>query len=386
MSANSVKDPTFSAGPCSVPAASNFKIAVFCCLALVAGVCATRWFYAHKTSPLAGYLEVRTTYVNGNCNGRILRLLADEGASVSIGDPLIVFEDDQLEKSIQLVTHRIETLNSELRQAEALAELQTSGRMQEVDEKIYLVEMKTAEYVKDKFDLELRKTMLADVLTSHENAIWDMGDPVLQHLSTKQKWPNHDRMATIVEIEAIENRREIVEALVEISENRIDNLRHTKAGLPEQIARSCGVDVSKLQLEQARKELATLEANREQLTVKSTAVGNVGVFQRRVGDLIRQGDPLVELLDDSKRYIRVEVPSARITEFVPGKTIVLQFPGKVTREGRVTKVAPQAERRKQLYGEDSIVEVEVEQAGRLWPAVPIGSRVQVVSTDATAKE
>jgi hypothetical protein len=72
----------------------------------------------------------------------------------------------------------------------------------------------------------------------------------------------------------------------------------------------------------------------------------------------------------------------RIHEFPVGKTLALLFPGHEKRQGRVTRIAPQTQPRDHSRpAADSIVMVEVEQAGRLWPTVPIGTRIEVLVED-----
>ena len=73
------------------------------------------------------------------------------------------------------------------------------------------------------------------------------------------------------------------------------------------------------------------------------------------------------------------VPSSQITEFTVGRELDLMFPGKQERTGKVLSVAPQAEPHDIVTSTagDAMVIVRVEQSGKLWPEVPLGSHVKV---------
>ncbi len=61
----------------------------------------------------------------------------------------------------------------------------------------------------------------------------------------------------------------------------------------------------------------------------------------------------------------------------PGTKLTLIFPARSKRIGLVATIPPQAMRIEGEDGDDSQVAVKIEPAGKLWPKVPIGSRVKV---------
>ena len=147
--------------------------------------------------------------------------------------------------------------------------------------------------------------------------------------------------------------------------------------MPARIREKAGVDVAEERLAEARAELARLQARATQLTIPSTAVGTVGVFRLRPGDNVEPGDAIVEILDDAQRRVVVEVPSDQITGFRIASRVDLSFPGDQALTGRVISIAPQAEPRRADRADDAVITVRIEQTGKVWPAVPIGSKVGV---------
>ena len=102
------------------------------------------------------------------------------------------------------------------------------------------------------------------------------------------------------------------------------------------------------------------------------------MFRVHVGDHVTPGQTLVELLDDARRHLRVEVPSSRISGLEVGQIVNIRFPGRALRTGQVERIAPQAiPTDKNSHGAESLIIVHVEQTGELWPDLPIGTRVDV---------
>ncbi len=128
----------------------------------------------------------------------------------------------------------------------------------------------------------------------------------------------------------------------------------------------------------AREQLAEFEKQRESLTVVSSSHGIVGTIHHGPGDQVAAGDPLIELLDDERRHLVACIPSRAATKLRPGTRVDLIFPGREPRIGLVAAIPPHAIPADQSRpADDSQVEVKVEPAGKLWPKLPVGSRVQV---------
>jgi hypothetical protein len=177
----------------------------------------------------------------------------------------------------------------------------------------------------------------------------------------------------VLQLEAATNATEVCAAQVELCDEQIGWLEELKEALPERVRRSLGVDTIELRLETARDERTNLEDVESLSTITSSAIGRAGVFFKRAGDYVAVGEPIVEVLDDSQRFVVLDVPSERIADFTIGRELALTFPGGVSRSGRVVRVAPQAVHDQQNAG--AVVRVHVEQAGVVWPSVPIGARV-----------
>lgn len=362
----------------SSSAAASWRSILWPLAALVTGIGLGQWIDALSPRSIPAYLSVRTTFITAERPGRLIQVQASEGERITEGAPLVTLADSRIEKETGSIGELVDSLRMELQQAESKAAVELAMREQEIDTAICRAQLESAEFLKEKFDHELTRSMLADLLASRESAIWDNGDTLIKDILISQKVPNRDRMATALQMEQASNQADISAAQAEICERRVQSLQGLKAALPKQLRDSCGVAVIEMKLKQAQARLSELNSRSAELVVASPVNGQVGMFRKRAGDELQPGDPIVELLDDTKRYLVAEVPSQRITEFHAGRSVQLTFPGGEIREGRIVHVAPQANPRNpgQLAA-DPIVQVEIEQVGAFWPTNPIGSRIEV---------
>ena len=67
------------------------------------------------------------------------------------------------------------------------------------------------------------------------------------------------------------------------------------------------------------------------------------------------------------------MPAHRINEVAPGNTVGLVFPGGEQFRGTVSNMPMLAE------SDGSQITVRVDPCGRVWPAIPIGSQIEVVT-------
>lgn len=381
MSAISSQSVAELPAPADAPAAP-LRTILFALLALVAGVAVSQWAAVGGRRAVPAFVQVRTVFVTAERDCRVVRLEAATGDRVTIGTPLVALSDSSLEQQLSAGRAQVEMLTRELRQMEARAKLELAQTERDLEHRIGELRLQAAAIRQHKFESELQRNLLADRLASHETALWDTGEALLKSLVLDQKWPRSDRLQTVLQLESCNHLADLYSETLDLCQSRIARLEQHRETVPAQIRESCGVEVTAARLKQAEAEATRLEQLQTELAVYSPAVGQVGEYRRRPGDQLRPGDAIVELLDDSQRYLIAEVPSTQIHTFTPGRTVALVFPGQERRQGRVGKIAPQARPRDASNPlADPVVAVEIEQAGRLWPTVPIGTRIDVFADE-----
>ena len=361
--------------------ASRLPVALACTLALLAGGVAAWWVRGGASPSFPGYLEARTTQVCATRFGLVSSRLVPEGTDVTLRRPLVCLSDPQLEEKIEEQSELVASLEQGLKKAIADADLEIEWREKDLVAQICEVKLRSAGYLKEKFNYELRKNMLADVLASNETAMFDDGDVLFRSMILDQRIPDAERMNTALRMETASNAADVSAAQVEICDQQIKQLEKVAKDLPARIRRKVGVEAAEANLSRAKDSLAKLTARRDQLTVLSPAIGRVGVYRVSEGDRVEPGMPLVELLNDAKRFLKVEVPSTSIAQVKIDGEVELTFPGNIVRTGRVYSIAPQAEPRTDRTASDPVVIVYVEPSGLPWPELPFGSRVNVRLAD-----
>lgn len=349
---------------------------LFTVVALASGIGLAWWLEQPSEPPCLGVVACRSTWITSNVDGVVTDLVAEQGTEVDLEQPLLTLADSQLERALQTQRTEVASLQTELERTLAAVDLELNWRMRTIDAELFEMQLQAANILKEKYDHELQRSMLADLLAGEEFVVLDDDNSLIEALMNTDRMPRSKRMATILELETVNNHAEVSAAQLEICEQRQEDLRDLKTNLPDQIRRSLGVPVAEAKLAQAKEELARLEAERESLTLAATAIGKVGVFKVREGDHLRRGTPIVELLDEAKRHLIVEVPSQQITSYAIGTELDLVFPGSCYRTGKVHSIAPQANQRLEL-GSDATITIQVEQSGQVWPEVPMGSVVSV---------
>lgn len=345
-------------------------------LAMAAGTGLAMLLANREPDRFPGRIEARTAFVNAGHAGILAELLVNEGDRVNLDQPLAKLTDPDLESQISDTAAQTAVHEKERAQAEAAAEVELAWRIKELDNDIVATELRSADYLKEKFDWELERSMWADVLSSSETAMFDDDTPAFQTLILKSRVPGEQRMNAMLKHETADNAVAVSGVQVEICQEALARLRKTKEQLPERVRRQCGVEVAQQRVEQSQAALARLEARRNELVVTSTAVGAVGLFRARPGDHLQPGQPIVEILDDAQRWVVAAVPSSRAPEFAPQRIVRLTFPGGLVRTGTVVSVPPQTDR-SGGNERDPLLSVRIEQSGAAWPSVPLGSRIDV---------
>lgn len=361
------------------PAAPHpLRTLAICLASLLAGAGVAVWFERHGEVRFAAYLEAHKTPVTAEHPGRVETLSKCEGDRITIGDPLLNLTDSQLMREIQLQKDEVARSEIQLNQCLAEADLDLQWRTNDLDDKIIDYQLRSAGYLKEKYDFELQKSMLADMLSSNQTAALPDPDSLISSLMVEDRLPRVEEMTTALKLETMTNATDVSSAQVEICEQQLKRLEQVKQSLPATVRRKAGVDAAEATLARARAMLEQTEARRTELTVTSTAVGKVGVYRVKVGDHVQPGQTIVELLDDARRFLRVEVPSSKISELKVAQSVDITFPGGAKRTGRIQMIAPQAiPTDANSHGAESLILVRVEQTGELWPDLPVGTRVDV---------
>lgn len=351
-------------------------------VALLAGVGTIFVVNHYEAEDLIGVLKAETGIVSAPHEVQIEKILANEGDVVKPGQIICLVSDARLDKSMRDKLTEIHKLQSELDQARARAEVELAWRTKALDDELFETRIKLSQYLQQQYDQNINDMAWEDYLNQHASVsrigaevsespglIWDTAMTEMQ------------RMQLLLRKESHRNATEVCAAQVEICEERLKELETLKGDLPEKISSAMGITRLKEKLEKSQSDVANLEQQRSIRKLTAGHYGTVGLFRHLEGELLPAGEPVVELLDQDRRYIEVQVPSRRIAEFEAGTRVALTFSGGIKRVGKIRSIPPQAKPVKEAHAVatagDIPVTLIIDPVGIEWPSSPIGSSVQV---------
>ena len=256
---------------------------------LAAGGAAWGLLRSRREKPLvlSGSIEARDVEVGSLLGGRVAKVLVEEGASLSAGQPIVQFETDLPDLQVQQEKARVEQARSNL--VKALR----GPRVEEIASARAQAENAERERVRLK-------------------ALLDQG--IVARGA-------YDTAATAA--------RTAREAFLELQ----------RGNRPEDIA------VARALLEAEEKQLGYLERQRAESLVKAPAAGVIESIDLRPGDLVAANAPVARMLEPSQLWVRVFVPEPQLGRVRIGQRAALKvdtYPGREF-PGRVVEIRTQAE-------------------------------------------
>ena len=364
------------------PRVSSRRLMMMCAASLAAGIGVARWLEEHGSVSYGGTLESRTTSITAERTSRIQQILVVPGQRIVPGDKLLQLTDDSLLSQIADKQRELVELDADMNRAQAKADVELEWRRRELNGEIFQTQMKVSSVSQERTAKQVEQLAWQDQLKSLQanGAGPQLAEVVLPVRSVILDSPFADerRLQAMLREDAAAVAAEALSSQLALCEQQLDRLRKLDQDLPGKVRVSVGVEFTEARIARSRGELAALEKQRESLTVISPAHGIVGTIHRHPGDSVNVGDPVVELLDDERRHLVACIPSSAATKLRSGTKVALVFPGSQNRIGLVAAIPPHAIPADQgRPSDDSRVEVKVEPAGKLWPKLPVGSRVQV---------
>ena len=342
-----------------------------------------------------GFLRARTTRVVATVSGRLTKITLEEGQTADVGEELIHLTNDELEAEREAGRQKVVNLNFALGRARARAEVDLEWRLRELEAELLETRLQSAEFLKAQFDQRLGAHAWTDLIPESdsptsvtETSVTETSvteatttpDDVFQTAARSDSLLDIDegQLRALLEQQAATNAAEVSTVQVQLCEDRLLQLTQLISELPEQVDRASGVAALEAELKQAQDELTEIEAKPSAVVLRAAAYGTAGVYRAAVGQRVRAGEPLVELLDRDYRHITVKVPTRELVRFDPQSVVGLEFSGGRRHQGTVSRIPTQADQdTNSVETDESFVTLEIEPLDRVWPDVPIGAAVRV---------
>jgi multidrug efflux pump subunit AcrA (membrane-fusion protein) len=370
--------------------------------ALLVGCLFVYWLGLQSNQPIRGMLAADITSLRVPAESRLLKSHVRPGDEVFSGDSLLILEKTEHLATISVHEQRIRELKQRLQQADAQAALDLEWRTRELDHE--LSEVRTRAHLIQEVKRTPVEHFRAASLTNEGriptgNGVYAVsnartlrggnGSPnTMIFISGKSgkssiDVPRPPRLPGPVQsrtARASEVNGDSIQSIEARSiELRLQKLEELRALLPQQVRRAAGVESIRVQFDEASQRLAELMTLSREVDVICPAYGKVGQVRYKAGDTMSTGEIMLKILHADRRYVLLNVPTSRLNEIEPGTSVVLIFPGNERYRGKVSNLPMLAEAAA-LDGQ-SVATVRVEPSDKLWPEIPIGSRIDVFLND-----
>lgn len=362
--------------------ASARRFAALCLAALAMGIGVATWFEVRGAVSYAGRLEARTTTVSAGLAGKVVSLNVVAGQRVVPGEKLFELADDRLASEIVSKKRELLELESELQRVQATADVELEWRRRDLQSEAFQTQLKAAAVTQERLSRQVEQLAWQEQLTGRPGD-WNVRPLLVASTATFGSviLDGHGRderhIHAMLKEDAAASASEALAAQLALCEQRLERLKKLDDELTGKVRLSVGVELAATRLKRVKDELSSLEQQCDSLTRTCPSHGVVGAVHREPGSLVAAGDAVVELFDDDRRHLVASIPSSAVAKLKPGTKLTLIFPARAKRIGLVATIPPQAMRIEGEQDEDSQVAVKIEPAGKLWPKVPIGSRVKV---------
>jgi len=402
-----MKEPLPPAEPPHRPA-GLFRTSLFVASAVLFGCAVVYWMNTGSGLPMKGVVTADITSLRVPVDSRLLEVKVEAGQEVYSGDELLTLEKTAHLRTIELQEQRVSDLTQQLQQAEARADLELTWRQEDIDARITDEENKVRVIQKvnreagagtEQQQVEnggIRVTLVGDsqVLDGEKE------EDAKNETNDEMKSPNS---MFFISGESKESTKGVVspditkrplplksaelpkasgsqgQAPSKISlelqriQKRLSELESMRNSLPAQVRIATGVETLRLKLKEESEKLDEMKSVRRDSAVLCPSYGRVGQVHYKAGDTMSAGEVMLKILHSDRRYVILNVPAHRINEVEPGNTVGLIFPGWDQFRGKVSNLPMLAE------SDGSQVTVRVDPSGRVWPAIPIGSQIEVVT-------
>jgi len=355
------------------------RLILFGGAALLAGVACAGWLDGHRGGGLPGTLQARSLTITAARPCTVAELLVETGQTVTADTPLVRLYDEKLEARLAHQQRELDRLRAEVTRATAAAEVELGWRRRELQSEVFTAQMTLATLQNERLSRQVEQIAWREHLAS--TPAWtgeSASDPFLRPITLSATATGLERLQAVLKEDAAAVAAESLTAKIQLCEARLEELAALQQRLDANVRLSAGVEVAERRVSAAEAELAALQDQQRQLTLRSAGYGVVGLLLRQPGDRLAEGDAILELLDDDQRTVQARVPTERLGGVRVGDEVAVVFPDDIRRTGVVVAIPPQAVAGGASSTGTTELQIPIAPRGKLWPKTPIGTRVDVI--------
>lgn len=273
---------------------------------------------------LIGTVDANQVIVSPQVQGRISKLLVDEGTAVKQGDLIAVLDPSELEAQERGAAAMIESLRSQVSATQA-----TSTAMQGST---------TSSVANAQARLESARAQLLEAEATLQRVESDSRRTV--ELAQQGVASDQERVQAEANLKA---QQAVVASLQKQVEAAQADLDAAIANTHQAHAAQSTVASTRAQLSNAEAQLKEAEVRLGYTKIYAPVTGTVSVRAAREGEYLTAGQPIVTIVDFGDTWVRAAIPETESDHIGLGDTLRIRLPGGTETSGKVFFKSPEAD-------------------------------------------
>jgi multidrug resistance efflux pump len=277
-----------------------------------------------KGLTLIGTVDANQVIVSSNIQGRIEKLLVDEGTDVKAGDPVAVIDSTELNAEKEAAEATLASLRSKLAQSQSMLQSTSGTTSSAVANAEAMVQSTTAQLAEAQANLDRQQldTKRAIDLTNQGVASAQSRDLAVATLKQAQ-----------AQVDSLQKQVDAAKAQVKSAQAQINQAN----------AAQSDVASARAQAVSAQAQIAQIEARLGYTRVFAPVTGTVSVRAAREGEVVSPGVPIVTIVDYNDTWVRAAMPETYNDRVAVGDTLQVVLPSGDKTTGKVIFKAVEAD-------------------------------------------
>jgi multidrug resistance efflux pump len=271
---------------------------------------------SNKDLVLIGTVDSNQVIVSPQTQGRLQKLLVDEGTHVKVGDLIAVIDPAELQAQAAAAAATINSLRSKVS------------------------EMRYTE--------QSTKGSTSSDVTNAQARLRSMKSQLDQAQATLRRTESDSRRTIELAKQGVMSEQESVQAETNLAAAKAivqsleDQVKATEADLSSAIARTHQASAAQSTVASTLADLANAEEQKKQAEVRlgytkiyAPVTGTVSVRAAREGEVLNVGQPIVTIVDLTDTWVRAAIPETQADHIGLGDTLRVRLPGGTITSGKV---------------------------------------------------
>ena len=296
-------------------------------IGVVFGISLTYYFIStpgNRDLVLIGTVDSNQVIVSPQVQGRLQKLLVDEGTQVKQGDLIAVLDPSELEAEAHAAAATIDSLKYKVAETQSTMEATQGSTTSSVANAQARLASVRAQL------LQAEATLVRTQSDSRRTI----------ELAKQGVASDQDRVQAETNLDA---QKAVVQSLQQQVTAAQADLDMAIANTHQAHAAQRTVDSTRAQLANAEDMLRQAEVRLGYTKIYSPITGTVSVRAAREGEVLNVGQPIVTIVDLSDTWVRAAIPETNADHIGLGDTLRVQLPGGTITSGKVFFKAPEAD-------------------------------------------